>query len=97
MPLAYSQIIIIESQEFTFRNTLKPPHTMELFLLVSMALTIVTFSLIVLSEPITPSIAENDGEFAADFLLEDNRAERRDAVVNTLNETTVPQATAVAI
>ncbi len=69
---------------------------MELFLLVSMALTIVTFSLIVLSEPITPSIAENDGDFAADFSLEENRAEMREAVVTTLNETAVSQ-TAVAV
>lgn len=70
---------------------------MELFLLVSMALTIVTFSLIVLSEPITPSIAENDGEFASDFSLEENGAEMREAVVNTLGETAVPQAAVAAI
>jgi len=70
---------------------------MELFLLVSMALTIVTFSLIVLSEPVASSATESDGEFATDFSLEGNPAEMREAVVSNLNDTTTPQAAVVAL
>ena len=55
---------------------------MELFLFVSMVLTIVTFSLIVLSEPAAPAMIE-DQDNVSDF-----NAEER---VSSLNDSVIPQ------
>ncbi|MFK7808682.1 MAG: hypothetical protein AB8F74_12830 [Saprospiraceae bacterium] len=55
---------------------------MELFLLVSMVLTIVTFSLVVLSEPATPAMVEDH-----DSVLDSSANER----ISEVNEPTISQ------
>ena len=62
---------------------------MELFLLVSMALTIVTFLLIVVSEPAAPSIAEHDSDYAPAYVPEESTAEMQQAVLAVLSEPTI--------
>lgn len=70
---------------------------MELFLLVSMVLTIVTFSLIVLSEPAGPSLAEHDSDFSTEFTPEESMAEVREITIAALHETSIPQPAAIAM
>jgi hypothetical protein len=67
---------------------------MELFLLVSMVLTVVSFSLIVLSEPAAPSLAEHDSDLASEFAPEESMAETRESLLAPLSESTTPNSTA---
>jgi hypothetical protein len=67
---------------------------MELFLLVSMVLTIVSFSLIVLSEPAAPSLAEHDSDLASEYAPEESMAETRESLSNALAESNMANPTA---
>ncbi len=48
---------------------------MELFLIISIGLTVATFLLIAVSKPAAPSLADHDSDYASDYHPEESAAE----------------------
>ena len=70
---------------------------MELFLLVSMVFTMVTFSLIVLSEPVAPMTAKIENDMFSDFAQAEPMTDHSFAAGNSIPDRSAAPKPALAL